>query len=161
MTERPNSDALAKSPLGAELEPADCRTLAGVMTSRRLADGEILIEEGHVSDALYVIVSGALAATRNTAGGGWSVLQLLRRGDIAGQMGFVDGKEHSATLRAVGETEIYSLRRQGFESLVKKDPDLVYHVMRAIVRSVHAILTRMNLEYVELTNYITKQHGRY
>ena len=33
--------------------------------------------------------------------------------------------------------------------------------MRAIVRSVHAILTRMNLEYVELTNYITKQHGRY
>jgi len=33
--------------------------------------------------------------------------------------------------------------------------------MRAIVRRVHAIVLRMNLEYVELTNYITKQHGRY
>lgn len=161
MTNRPDTDTLAKSPLGASLEPADCNTLAGVMTTRRLADGEILIEEGHVDEALHVIVSGALAATRNTAGGGWVVLQLLRRGDIAGQMGFVDGKEHSATLRAMAETEIYSLRRQAFESLVTKHPELVYQVMRAIVRSVHAILTRMNLEYVELTNYITKQHGRY
>jgi CRP/FNR family transcriptional regulator, cyclic AMP receptor protein len=33
--------------------------------------------------------------------------------------------------------------------------------MRAIVRTVHSILLRMNLQYVELTNYITKQHGRY
>jgi hypothetical protein len=29
---------------------------------------------------------------------------------------------------------------------------LVYRVMRPIVRSVHAILLRMNLEHVELTN---------
>ena len=31
----------------------------------------------------------------------------------------------------------------------------------SLVRTVHAILLRMNLQYVELTNYITKQHGRY
>ena len=38
---------------------------------------------------------------------------------------------------------------------------LVYRVMRAIMREVHGILRRMNVQYVELTNYITKQHGRY
>jgi CRP/FNR family transcriptional regulator, cyclic AMP receptor protein len=99
--------------------------------------------------------------TRNTAGGEWVMLQLLRQGDIAGEMGFLDGKEHSATLRAMGETQIYSLQRPALEALVENHPLLVYRVMRAIVRSVHAILLRMNLEYVELTNYITKQHGRY
>jgi CRP/FNR family cyclic AMP-dependent transcriptional regulator len=161
MNSQPDPDILAKSPLGTELDPIDCRTLAGVMAVRQLADGEVLIEEERVGDALYLIVGGALAATRNTAGGGWVMLQLLRRGDIAGEMGFLDGEKHSATLRATGETQIYSLQRHALDSLVESHPMLVYRVMRAIVRTVHAILTRMNLEYVELTNYITKQHGRY
>jgi len=37
----------------------------------------------------------------------------------------------------------------------------MYAVMRTILRTVHSILRRMNLQYVELSNYITKQHGRY
>lgn len=161
MTRVPDPDVVANCPLAAELEKDECRALAGVMTVRVLADAEVLIEEGHVDDTLHVIVSGALAVTRDTAGGTWVMLQLLRQGDIAGELGFLDGREHSATLRATGETEIYSLTRPALESLLETHPHLVYRVMRAIVRTVHAILLRMNLEYVELTNYITKQHGRY
>ncbi|HUJ86224.1 MAG TPA: cyclic nucleotide-binding domain-containing protein [Burkholderiales bacterium] len=161
MGDKPDPGVVARSPLGVELEQEDCRTLAGAMTVRRLADADVLIEEGHVDDALHVIVSGALAVTRNTAGGTWVTLQLLRQGDIAGELGFLDGKEHSATLRATGATQVYSLQRPVLESLLEAHPQLVYRVMRAIVRTVHAILLRMNLEYVELTNYITKQHGRY
>lgn len=161
MSRVPDPDVVAGCPLGAELGKEDCRTLAGVMTVRALADAEVLIEEGHVDDTLHVIVSGALAVTRNTAAGTWVTLQLLRQGDIAGELGFLDGKEHSATLRATGATEIYSLARPALESLLQAHPHLVYRVMRAIVRVVHMILLRMNLEYVELTNYITKQHGRY
>jgi len=161
MNSQPNPEIIAQSPIGAELDPKDCRTLAGIMTARRLADTEILIEEGRTDDSLYLIVQGAVAVTRNAGGGNWTVLHVLRPGDIAGEMGFLDGKEHSATLRAMGETEIYSLQRQALESLVDKHPMLLYRVMRGIVRSVHRILRRMNFEYVELTNYITKQHGRY
>lgn len=161
MNDKPDPDVVARCPLGAELGQEDCRTLAGAMTTRRLADGEVLLEEGHVDDTLHVLISGALAVTRNTAGGTWVTLQLLRQGDIAGEMGFLDGKEHIASLRATGTTEIYSLRRSALESLLEAHPQLIYRVMRAIVRTVHAILLRMNLEYVELTNYITKQHGRY
>ena len=161
MSDKAEADIVARCPLGAELAQEDCRTLAGAMTVRRLADGEVLLEEGHVDDTLHVIVGGALAVTRVTGGGTWLTLQLLRQGDIAGEMGFLDGKEHSATLRATGATQIYSLRRPALESLLQEHPQLVYRVMRAIVRTVHAILLRMNLEHVELTNYITKQHGRY
>jgi CRP/FNR family cyclic AMP-dependent transcriptional regulator len=159
--DKPNPDIIAQSSLGAELAASDHELLAQSMAVRRLADGEVLIEEGRSDDALYLIVSGALAVTRNTLGGEWVTLQLLRQGDIAGEMGFLDGRVHSATLRAMGETKVCSLRRPALESLIESRPLLVYKVMRAIVRSVHAILVRMNLEYVELTNYITKQHGRY
>ena len=40
-------------------------------------------------------------------------------------------------------------------------PQLVYGIMRGIIRSVHRILGEMNMHYVELNNYITKTHGRY
>jgi CRP/FNR family transcriptional regulator, cyclic AMP receptor protein len=161
MNARPNPEAIAAPPFGAELDPADRTALAGIMTARQLTDGEVLIEEGHVDDALYLVAGGALAVTRNSGGGSWVTLQLLRKGDIAGEMGFIDGREHSATLRAVGATEIYSLRREDLESLLDSHPKMVYRVMRAIMRTVHAILLRMNVEFVELNNYIMKQHGRY
>jgi len=96
------------------------------------------------------------------SGGGDLVgLHILREGDIMGELGFLDGVEHSASLRAMGNCELLRLERTSLEGLLDKDPDLVYKVMRAIVRTVHRILRNMNAQQVELTNYITKQHGRY
>jgi CRP-like cAMP-binding protein len=80
---------------------------------------------------------------------------------MAGAMGFIDGTVHSATLRALCDTEVYTLERSAFESLLESHPALVYKVMRSIIRSVHSTLMRMNRQFVEMNNYIMKEHGRY
>jgi len=152
---------LTGSPLGSELNAEELGILTATLTTRRLADGEMLIEAGAVDHTLYGIISGALAVGKVTGGGDWITLHLLHKGDIAGELGFIDGLSHSASLRAVGATEIFTLERARFEALLAEHPTLVYKVMRAIIRTVHAILRRMNLQHIELTNYITKQHGRY
>ena len=59
------------------------------------------------------------------------------------------------------KARVVSLDRNKFEALLDTNPRLVYDVMRAIVRRVHRTLRRMNLQYVELTNYISQTHGRY
>lgn len=161
MAAQPDPEVIAGSSIGTELEHAGCVALAGAMTARHLRDGEVLIEEGHVDNALHLVVKGKLAVTRLSGGGDEVTLHLLGTGDIAGAMGFLDGVQHSATLRALGETETYGLQREALESLLESHPVVVYRVMRAIVRTVHAILLRMNLQQIELTNYVTKQHGRY
>jgi CRP-like cAMP-binding protein len=102
-----------------------------------------------------------MEAVARTAGGDWVTLQLLREGDMVGEMGFIDGVEHSASLRALGNCELIRLERDSFEELLKTDPELTYKVMRAIVREVHRILRGMNTQYMEMSNYISKQHGRY
>ena len=76
-------------------------------------------------------------------------------------MGFIDGTDHSATLRALCDAEVYTLERPAFESLLDTHPALVYKVMRSIIRSVHSTLLRMNRQFVEMNNYIMKEHGRY
>jgi len=73
----------------------------------------------------------------------------------------VDGVAHSAAIRAQTNCELIALERGELEKLLGSDPELVYQVMRAVVRAAHRILGRMNTQFVEMSNYITKQHGRY
>jgi len=110
---------------------------------------------------VHVIIEGMVAVIKESGAGDEELLHVLKPQELAGAMGFIDGLEHSATLRSVGESKVYSLERDKFESLLASDPVLVYRVMRAIIRCVHSIVRRMNSQYVELTNYITKQRGRY
>jgi CRP-like cAMP-binding protein len=88
-------------------------------------------------------------------------LYVLRPGDLAGELGFIDGTEHTATLRAIGPTSVISIERKNLESLLSSRPEVVYGLMRGIVRTAHRILREMNQQSVELNNYITKVHGRY
>ena len=156
-----NSEIIKASPLGEELTLEQCEKLANIATASGLETGMFLLEEGHQDDTLHVVTKGMLEVVKPTGGGDWITLQVIREGQMIGEMGFVDGVEHSASIRALTNTEVFSLHRDEFETLVADDPQLVYQVMRAIIRTIHSILRNMNLQYVEMTNYITKQHGRY
>jgi CRP/FNR family transcriptional regulator, cyclic AMP receptor protein len=150
------------SALAAELTAEQSAVLAELVTVRDLAEGEILVDEGESDDHVHVVVSGALAVAKQMeAGQRWINLNVLTKGDLAGELGFMDGRPHYAALRATVPTRIFSLRREKLESLLGSEPLIVYRVMRAIFRVVHGILHRMALQATELTNYIYKQHGRY
>jgi CRP/FNR family cyclic AMP-dependent transcriptional regulator len=82
-------------------------------------------------------------------------------GDFADELSFMDGTEHYASLVARGDTLVLGLEREKLESLLAAHPDIVYKVMRAIVRAVHQIQRQLSMQSVELTNYIYKLHGRY
>jgi CRP-like cAMP-binding protein len=73
----------------------------------------------------------------------------------------MDGTEHYASLVAMGPTVVLGLERERLESLLASHPDIVYKVMRSIIRAVHQIQRRLSIQSVELTNYIYKQHGKY
>jgi CRP-like cAMP-binding protein len=150
------------SALAAELTAEQSAILAELVTVRDLAEGEILVDEGESDDHVHVIVSGALAVAKQMeAGQRWINLNVLTKGDLAGELAFMDGKPHYAALRATVPTRVFSLKRGKLESLLDREPLIVYRVMRAIFRVVHGILHRMALQASELTNYIYKQHGRY
>ncbi|QLQ31797.1 MAG: cyclic nucleotide-binding domain-containing protein [Candidatus Thiothrix singaporensis] len=49
------------------------------------------------------------------------VLQVLRPGEMAGELGFIDGLEHSAAIRALNNVEVFSLTRPELEKLLDED----------------------------------------
>ena len=150
------------SALAVELTGDQCGVLARLISVRELADGDILVREGASDNCLYVVVSGALAVARGReADGEWINLHLLTRGDLAGELGFMDGRPHYAALRATGPTRVLCLAREQLESLLEREPVIVYRVMRAILRVVHVILNRLAMQTTELTNYVYKAHAKY
>lgn len=152
---------ILQSSLGSELSQDDADTLGNIMTSRELSDGDFLISEGTADDSLHVLLDGKLEVVKHAGADETASLAILRGGDLAGELSFVDGAVHTVGLRALCDSNVLSLARDDFEVLVDKNPQLVYKVMRAVARSAHRIVHRMNYQFVELNNYIFKQHGRY
>ncbi|MCB1735909.1 MAG: cyclic nucleotide-binding domain-containing protein [Gammaproteobacteria bacterium] len=156
-----SAETIKNSPLGLELSDDQAAKLAEVVSAEGLERGMFLIEEGQSDEHIYVITMGSMEVVKPAAAGEWVTLQVLHEGDMIGELGFIDGVEHTAGVRALGNCEVFSLGRSELEAFLKTDPELVYQVMRSIMRTVHKILRRMNQQYVELNNYISKTHGRY
>ena len=161
MTHAAILEGLSKSRLASEMTEDQRKTLAAVMTLRDFAAGELLVREGDSDDHLYVVAAGGVAVVKAAGTDNEVTLNVLKPGDVVGELSFLDGSTRYASLIALADTRVLGLSRDALEGLLESRPRLVYRVMRAIVRVVHDIQRRMSMQTAELTNYLTKTHGRY
>ena len=161
MKDQPMFEALRPSKLAAELSDEQCHRLAAAMDLRNLRQGEVLVKEDDDDHHFYLIVSGKLGVVKSVGTPEQVTLNTLAAGDFAGELSWLDGSRRFASLVAMDDTRVLGLEREKLEALLDTDPQLVYRVMRAIVRAVHQIQRQLYMQQAELTNYIFKQHGRY
>jgi ribosome-associated toxin RatA of RatAB toxin-antitoxin module/CRP-like cAMP-binding protein len=160
-TDHPSLEAVSASPLARFLSPAQVAVLAGVLRAAHYPAHAVLAPEGASDHHLYVVVSGALAVVKHHGQPEETLLTQLGPGEMAHELGFLDGSERYASLVAQRDTQVLVLTRDALESLIDVQPRLLYGVMRSIALTVHRTQTRLALQADELTNYIVKQHGRY
>lgn len=153
-------EPIVDSSLGQELEKNECQVLADVMRIRDLNDGENLVKEGDNDHTLFVLTRGKLAVKSKINNQDVTVYN-MKVGECAGTRAFVDRAPRRASLTAVGNSTVYTLTPEDFESLLDTHPRIVYKVMRGLFRITHANLMRMNVETQQLSNYINKTGGRY
>lgn len=153
-------EPIVDSSLGQELEKDECQVLANVMQIKDLKDGEILVKEGDDDSTLFVLTKGKLAV-KSEIGGKEVTVYNMKVGECAGTRAFVDRAPRRATLMSVGNSTVYTLKPEDFESLLETHPRIVYKVMRGLFRITHSNLMRMNVETQQLSNYINKTGGRY
>ena len=147
--------------LSENIDEKECEILTGAFKLEKLSADDVLLREGEKDDALYIVIDGDIVVTRDACGDEFVILSHLKAGDVAGAMGFIDGNSHSATLRASKDSHVLALHRDVLEGMLDEHPQLVYKVMKMIVRSVHQTLLRMDQKFVQMNNYIMKEHGRY
>jgi CRP/FNR family transcriptional regulator, cyclic AMP receptor protein len=161
MTQAAILEGLRNSKLAVEMTDEQRKALAAAMTLRELAAGEVLVREGDTDDHLYVIASGVLGIIKAAGTENEMTINTVKPGDVVGELSFLDGATRYASLVAMSSSRVLGLSRGDLEGLLDRNPQLVYRVMRAIVRVVHDIQRRLSMQTVELTNYLYKTHGRY
>jgi len=156
-------DTLRTSTITEELSEAEVEILSGLFAVQDFKSGEVIVRPGDEQpDNLYILAHGDIAV-KIESGGEESTIHVLKPGDLAGIISFVGGaaSDISATLCAVGNTKVLSMKRTEFEKLINSHPMIVYKVMRGVVRNVHGIVRRVNSQSAELSKYIYRFNGRY
>jgi len=97
-------------------------------TQRKYDDGQVVFREGQRSSKAFIVVSGRVELVKNS-GGGPVRLSILGPGEMFGEMGVVNRATRSVTARAVGDTTLEEIEREGFMESLRYDPDMALQVI--------------------------------
>jgi CRP/FNR family transcriptional regulator, cyclic AMP receptor protein len=89
------------------LDDSDVEWMISAGKRERMAAGSMLIQEGHSSDHLYIVVEGAFAVRLGALQG--KQIAELRAGEMVGEMSFVDARAPSASVVALEESLVLSI----------------------------------------------------
>jgi NTE family protein len=125
---------LAKLPLFAGLDAGGLSDLADAMIWLALPGGSTLFEQGEVSDSLYVLLYGRLAAIRIGDDGSARPLGCVAPGECVGEIGLITQSPRSATVAALRDSELLRLPRDAFEKLIAMHPAAMLSMARVALR---------------------------
>ncbi len=94
-----------------------------------LPAGACLFTEGESGDAMYVVDRGRLRVFRG-AGGAEMRISELGRGQYVGEGSLLGGTPRAASVYAIRDTRLLSLSREGYETLLSRDPEIGMQMAR-------------------------------
>lgn len=100
---------------------------------KRYKRGELIVEQGKVSNALFMILAGKARVLSQDERGREVIIATLDVGDCIGEMSLIDGQPHSATVRSEGQTDMLVLGRDAFVRCLQENMPMADSVMRSLV----------------------------
>jgi CRP-like cAMP-binding protein len=106
---------------------------------RELVRGDVIFTEGADADALYIVVSGRIAISNKSFDGRESMVALMERGDLFGEMSLFDGLGRSAEARALESSAIVVIPFAPLRMLWEDHPELLWRVIAMLTRRLRAM----------------------
>ncbi|WP_140628983.1 Crp/Fnr family transcriptional regulator [Methylibium rhizosphaerae] len=128
-----NLDLIRRVPLFSMLTSDQAEAVAEGVVKRRFRRGEIIVEQGRKSNALFILLTGRARVLTADSRGREVILAVLQPGDYVGEMSLIDNEPHSATVRAEVQTDVLVLGRTEFARCLPENSSLSYAIMRGLV----------------------------
>ena len=106
-----NLDLIRRVPLFSMLTIDQAQVVADSVVKRRLRRGELVVEQGRTSNALFILLNGRARVLTADSRGREVILAVLEAGDYVGEMSLIDHEPYSATVRAEIQTDMLVLAR--------------------------------------------------
>ena len=129
-------DLLKQTPLFSEMDKADLEELVPSTRVETFQPGRIILREGRVGAAFFLIVSGSVEVIRALGKPEEKVVAELGGGDFFGEIAIMKHSPRVASVRALTETQCLMIQRLHIDSYIQRFPIVLAKVKLALaVRS--------------------------
>ena len=128
-----NLDLIRRVPLFSMLTNEQARAVADGVVKRRCRRGELVVEQGKKSNALFIMLNGRARVLTADSRGREVILAVLEAGDYVGEMSLIDNQPHSASVRCEVQCDMLILGRAEFARCLPENSSLSYAIMRGLV----------------------------
>jgi len=138
-----SSDALRNVWLFTGLDDSQLDALSAFTFNKNFKAGELVVEEGHTGNGLYVVVSGNVEVIKGLESDRPQVLNHLGAGDVFGEMALLGEWPRTATVRAVDDVECLGIDRWVFLAQLERQPQVgikMLHILAQKLRDSDARL---------------------
>ena len=115
---------IRKVPVLSGLSHAVLEDLASRMTPEEVPDGTAVVSQGEVGHRLYIVKDGEAEVVARGEDGQEKELATLSKNDYFGEIALLRDVPRTATVRAKGALELYSLDREDFQTLLERSEKL-------------------------------------
>lgn len=118
--------------LFGQLNDGDIEWMLTAGTKRFVPEGNVLIEQGVASDFVFILLEGKLAVWLKPRRGPEREIARLNAGEIVGEMSFVDARPPSATVRALGDSTVFSIPKSALSARLSSNEGFAARFYRAL-----------------------------
>ncbi|MCK5687687.1 cyclic nucleotide-binding domain-containing protein [Myxococcota bacterium] len=125
-------DALLTTFVFESLTPQEITELTDTVWIEDFPEGTVIVQEGDLADALYIVVKGGIHVTKRDG----QFLSYLGKGGFFGEMAlFTEGSLRSATCTSGTETECVVVRKEDLDDFCTRNSAVGIKIYRAIIRT--------------------------
>jgi CRP/FNR family cyclic AMP-dependent transcriptional regulator len=111
-----------------DLTDRDVDWLAESGRQRNFGAGEVMIEEGHAVSHIFIVLEGRFSVRVGNGG----ELASLQKGEIVGELSFLDSRPPNATVQAAQTSSVLAIPRDVLSEKLSRDPDFAARFYRAL-----------------------------
>jgi CRP-like cAMP-binding protein len=127
-----HDELLKSSEFFADTSKEVLATIAAHGETRNLQRGDVLFKEGEKPESMYIVLSGrvAIAIGNRPLDSRESMLALMERGDLFGELGLLDGGARSAMARAIEPSSVLQIPYKIVLEQLESNPSMLWGVTK-------------------------------
>lgn len=114
--------ALTRTTLFGSLSEGDLDQLVGMATLRKFSARQPLFMKGDAGDKLFIVISGLVRISTVSPDGRETTLNLIRAGQMFGEVAVLDGGERTADATAASDVEVLTIDRRDLLTYLAHNP---------------------------------------
>ena len=127
------------TPLFAELSPEDLNLICECGAAKTYPKHSIVINEGDLSDTLYIIRQGKVKVYLSETDGREVTLNILGPGEFFGELALIDEAPRSASVVTLESTSLSLVSKATFQQCIKEHTEIAMKLMRTLCQRVRSL----------------------